>query len=125
VHSLAQAKVNPLLRPFLVYDDSIRAREPTPTEKPVGFVMYQIMDGVGFIMRLMIDPAFQGQGYGFATMVEVIRRFKMMPEIEYIGTSVLKTNHVAHDMYRKLGFVDGTKLDEREYYLRLDWDPKS
>ena len=86
--------------------------------------MYQVMEGVEFIMRLMVDPSVQGQGYGKATMVEVIRRLKMMPDVEYIATSVLKTNDTAHKMYRSLGFVDGDKLDDREYYLKLKWDPK-
>ena len=124
VYSLAEAKVNPLLTPLLAYDDSIRGFEPTESDPPVGFVMYQVMDGVGFVTRLMVDPKVQGQGYGHAIMVEVIRRLKMMPEIEYIGTSVLKTNDEAHELYRNLGFVPGDKLDEREYYLKLNWDPK-
>lgn len=125
VYSLAQAFVNKRLSPFLVYDDKIRGVEPTSEDLPVGFVMYQIMDGVGFVMRLMIDPAVQGQGYGRATMEEVIRQLKMRPDIEMICTSVLKTNDVAHSLYRNLNFVDGLKLDEREYYLKLDWDPKA
>ena len=124
MQSLAEAKVNPLLHPHMVYDDRIRGMPPGPDDPPVGFVMYQLMEGVAFVTRLMIDPRFQGQGYGRATMVECIRRFKMMPDIEFIGTSVLKTNDAAHALYRSLGFVDGPKEDEREFYLKLDWDPK-
>ncbi len=122
--SLAQAKVNPLLFPFAVYDDKIRGFDPTENDPMVGFVMYQIMDGVGFVTRLLIGEKFQNQGYGKATMIEVIRRLKMMPEIEYIGTSVAKENKVAEKLYRDLGFIDGDKLDEREFYLKLNWDPK-
>lgn len=122
--SLAQAKANPLLYPFVVYDDKVRGREPNENEPMIGFVMFQIMDGVGFVTRLLIDEKYQNQGYGKATMVEVIRRLKMMPEIEYIGTSVAKENQVAEKLYRDLGFIDGDKLDEREIYLKLDWDPK-
>jgi diamine N-acetyltransferase len=86
--------------------------------------MYQIMDGVGFIMRLMVDQRFQGLGYGKATMIEILRRLKMMPEIEYIGVSVTKGNDIVEKFYRNLGFIDGDKIDEREIYLKLDWDPK-
>jgi len=124
VYSLAQAKVNPLLTPFAIYDDRIRGHEPDAENPMLGFVMYQIMDGVGFIVRLMIDAKYQNQGYGKAAMVEVLRRLKMMPEIEYIGTSVLKGNHKTEKLYRDLGFVDGDKIDDRELYLKLDWDPK-
>lgn len=124
VYSLAQSKVNNLLTPFAVYDDNIRSREPGQDDPMVGFVMYQIMDGVGFIMRLMVDEKFQGQGYGKATMIEIIRRLKMMPEIEFIGTSVAKGNDKVESLYRNLGFVDAEKIDEKEIYLKLDWDPK-
>jgi len=124
VYSLAQAKVNPLLTPLAVYDDAIRAREPSENDPMIGFVMYQVMSGAGFIMRLMVDMRYQGNSYGKATVVEVIRRLKKMPEIEYIGTSVPKGNPVAEKLYRDLGFIDGDKLDQREIYLKLDWDPK-
>jgi diamine N-acetyltransferase len=124
VFSLAQAKVNPLLTPLAIYDDRIRGHEPDAANPMLGFVMYQIMDGVGFILRLMIAEKYQNRGYGKAAMVEVLRRLKMKPEIEYIGTSVLKGNHQAEKLYRDLGFVDGDKIDERELYLKLNWDPK-
>ena len=54
----------------------------------------------------------------------MLRRLQMTPEIEYIGTSVAKGNPAAEKLYRHLGFIDGDKLDEREIYLKLDWDPK-
>ena len=114
-----------MLTPFLIYDDSIRAVPPSDADPPVGFVIHQIIDGVGFFIRLMIDPALQGQDYGHATMVEVIRRLRMIPNIEYIGTSVLKGNENTHTMYRNPGFVDGEKKDEREYYLKLNRDPRT
>ncbi|NNE55200.1 MAG: GNAT family N-acetyltransferase, partial [Flavobacteriales bacterium] len=87
VFSLAQAKANPLLTPLAIYDGSICGHEPGENDPMVGFLMYQIMDGVGFVVRMMIGSPYQKRGYGRAAMVEVIRRFKLMPEIEYIGTS--------------------------------------
>jgi hypothetical protein len=57
-------------------------------------------------------------------MIEVIWRLKMMREIECIGTSVAKGNQVAEKLYRDLDFIDGDKIDEREIYLKLNWDPK-
>ena len=82
VYSLAQAKVNPLLHPFAIYDGKILGRDPREDEPMVGFVMYQVMEGVGFIMRLMVGEAYQGQGYGRATMVEVLRRFSTRRMVE-------------------------------------------
>ncbi len=123
VYSLAQAKVNPLLVPLGIYDGSILGREPRPDEKMVGFLMFQVMEGVGFIMRLMIGEEHQQKGYGRTAMVEVIRRLKMMPEIEFIGTSVAKGNDYVEKFYRDLGFIDADKVDEKEIYLKLDWAP--
>jgi diamine N-acetyltransferase len=123
VFSLAQAKVNPLLHPFAIYDGAILGREPCDDEPMVGFVMYQVMDGIGFIMRLMVDEAHQGQGSGRAAMVEVLRRLKATPEVERIATSVAKDNAYVERFYRNLGFIDSEKLDERELYLKLDWTP--
>ena len=72
----------------------------------------------------MIDQKFQGRGYGRATVREVVRRLKLMPEIEFIGTSVAHGNIAAEQLYRSLGFVEsGLKVDDRELYLKLDWDP--
>lgn len=123
VYSLAQAKVNSRLFPLGIYNESVLGRDPLPEEKMVGFLMYQVMDGVGFIMRLMIGEQYQRSGYGRTVMVELLRRLKMMPEIEYIGTSVAKGNDYVEKFYRDLGFIDGDKVDQREVYLKLDWQP--
>ncbi len=123
VHSLAQAKVNPRLFPFAIYDRSILGREPREDEPMVGFLMYQIMEGVGFITRLMVGEEYQRQGYGRGAMVEVVRRLKGMPEVEFIGVSVSKGNEYVERFYRDLGFVDADKKHEREIYLKLDWSP--
>ena len=124
VYSLAQAKVNPLLTPWAVYDRAILGRAPGEDDPMVGFCMVQEMDGVGFIMRLMVDHRFQRRGYGRATMEQVIRRWKADPSIEIIATSVRKGNDAAETLYRSLGFVDNPmKDDERETYLLMDWPP--
>jgi diamine N-acetyltransferase len=122
VYSLAQAKVNPLLTPWAIYDREILGRDLGPDDTMVGFCMVQVMDGVGFIVRLMVDQRFQRRGYGRAAMEDVIARLKKMPGLEIIGTSVLKTNTAADALYRSLGFVDNPMIDDpREQYLLLDW----
>ncbi|MGH8057144.1 MAG: GNAT family N-acetyltransferase [Candidatus Entotheonellia bacterium] len=60
----------------MIYDRAARGY-PTPTVPMMGFVMYEVTCGVGFILRLMIDRKYQRQGYGRAALVEVIRRLKL------------------------------------------------
>lgn len=124
VYSLAQAKVNPLLTPWAIYDREVLGRDIGKGDAMVGFCMVQVMDGVGFIMRLMVDRRFQLRGYGRAGMAEIIRRWKATPEIEVIATSVRKGNEAAETLYRSLGFVENPMVtDQRETYLLLDWPP--
>ncbi len=66
--------------------------------------MYEIAAGVGFIIRLMVDKKYQRQGYGRATMLEVIRRLKLCPDVEIIATSYRKENEIAAKLYQSLGF---------------------
>ena len=120
VKSLAEAYVNPTLYPFGIHDALAHYQE-----KPimVGFAMYEIKHSVGFILRLMIDHAHQGKGYGKAAMVEVIRRLKLHPEVEIIGTSHRQENETAAKLYEGLGFKDwdheSAKDDPGERYLIL------
>ena len=103
ISSLAEASVNPTYHPFGIYDaDAHYQANPSM----VGFVMYELIDAVGFILRLMIDEKFQRRGYGRAAMVEVIRRLKLHPEVERIATSHAKKNGAAARLYEGLGFVD-------------------
>ena len=101
--SLAEAYVDPNLFPLAIYDVAACGYEK-PEISMIGFTMYEIFAGVGFIMRLMIDKKYQGQGYGRATMIEVIRRLKLSPDVEVIATSYRKENEVAAKLYQSLGF---------------------
>jgi diamine N-acetyltransferase len=76
--SLAEARVNPNLFPLAIYDAMVAGYEK-PQVPMVGFTMYEVTAGVGFILRLMIDRKYQRQGYGRAATVEVIRRLKLHP----------------------------------------------
>jgi diamine N-acetyltransferase len=123
VKSLAEAKVNPNLFPLAIYDAAVQGYEK-PQLPMVGFAMYEVVAGVGFIMRLMVDRRHQGKGYGRAAMVEVIRRLRLNPEVELIATSHRRKNEVASNLYRSLGFVEWdiewAKENESEVFLRLD-----
>ena len=123
VQSLAHASVNPTYHTFGIYDADAHYRA---SPSMVGFVMYEFIDAVGFILRLMIDGKFQRRGYGRAAMVEVIRRLKLHPEVERIATSHDRKNEAAARLYESLGFVDWKHKsrtdDSGERYLILQED---
>ena len=123
--SLAEAKVSPNLFPLAIYDAAVRGCEK-PRLPVVGFTMYEVVAGAGFILRLMVDRRYQGKGYGRAAMVEVIRRLRLHPEVELIATSHRRGNEVASNLYRSLGFVEWgvewAKENESEVFLTLDED---
>lgn len=102
--SLAEAYVDANLFPLAVYDAAACGYEQ-PEAPMIGFTMYEIVAGVGFIMRLLIDRQYQCQGYGKATMQSVIRRLKLSPDVEAIATSYLRENEVAARLYQSLGFT--------------------
>ena len=89
----------------------------------VGFVMYEIDCGVGSILRLMIDRAHQRKGYGRAALLELVRRFRLEPEVEMVVTSHRHDNAVVAAFFRSVGFVpwelEGFALKPGGVYLRL------
>ena len=123
VKSLAEAYAIPTLVPLAVYDVASRGRKHPP-EPPVGFTMYEIADGVGYVVRLLIDRRYQRRGYGRATMIEIIRRMRLDPAVEMVGTSYRRTNEPAAALYRDLGFVPWDIHYAQKYpddqFLRLE-----
>lgn len=77
-----------------------------------------------FIMRLMIDEKYQGQGYGRATILEVVRRLKLHPDVEIIATSYRKGNKIAASLYQSLGFrqwsISYAISHPTEVYVKLE-----
>ena len=65
--------------------------------------MSEVEAGVGFILQLMIDRDAQGQGYGRSTVIEVMRRLRLSPEVELIATSHRRENVAAARLYASLG----------------------
>lgn len=123
--SLAEAYVDPNLFPLAVYDAAACGYEQ-PKVPMIGFTMYEITAGVGFIMRVMVDEKYQGQGYGRATMIEIIRRLKLCPDVEIIATSYRKENERAAKLYQSLGFqrwdISYAISHPTEVYVKLeDW----
>jgi len=122
VKSLAEAYVNRNLTPLAIYDVTDIGYQQ-PHLPMVGFTMYEVVAGVGFITRLMIDRGAQGRGYGRAAMVEVIRRLRMLPDVQLIATSHRVENTAAARLYRRLGFTDWpigwAKENPAEVFLML------
>lgn len=121
--SLAEAYIDPNLFPLAVYDAAACGYEQ-PEFPMIGFTMYEVAAGIGFIMRLMVDEKYQRQGYGRATMIEVIRRLKLCPDVEVIATSYRKENEIAAELYQSLGFqpwdISYAVSHSTEIYVKLE-----
>jgi diamine N-acetyltransferase len=103
--SLAEAHTNRSYYPLAIYDQAALGWEISPVPM-LGFTMYELVAGVGFVKRLMIGQAHQRNGYGRAAMLEVIRRLRLHPEVEIIATSHRHENEAAAMLYCSLGFKD-------------------
>ena len=111
VVSIAQAYVEPLFVPRAIYDgDTI-----------VGFLLYgrDAKTGADWIIRLMIDAAYQGRGYGRAAMEQAIDLLKQQPDCKEILISYMPENAVAERLYASLGFVPTGEVDQGEVVARL------
>ena len=114
IRSLAQAYVyyNQCV-PFGIY----------AADKMVGYVMvlYDYDEEVYNIWHMMIDCAFQGNGYGKSALLEVLKYITSKP----FGNSktVLMTcnpqNEVAYKLYRQIGFAETSNSDEDEVELGI------
>ncbi|KKM98887.1 hypothetical protein LCGC14_1153410 [marine sediment metagenome] len=99
--SLGEAEGNATFHPYAVYE----ARAPHQDEpRMVGFTMYEVLNGIGFITRIMIDERYQRQGFGRAATAEVIQRLRQDPAVETIATSHLRHNDLAARLFAGLGF---------------------
>ena len=107
--SVAQSKFEADCHPMAVYAG----------ERMVGFAMYQVEDGTGWLVRLMIDRAHQGKGYGRAATLEVIRRLKARPDCRCIRLSCVPANAGAAALYRGLGFRDTGEVEHGENVMEL------
>ena len=112
VYSLAESKLYPEYVPLAVYAG----------EEMVGFAMYGVEDGTGWIIRLMTAEAHQGKGYGRAAVRELVRRLKAHPDCRRIRLSYVPANEAAAAFYRSLGFRDTGELLDGEIVVELRED---
>lgn len=112
VYSIAQAQWYPEWEPLAIYDG----------ETMVGFVMHGVDEEIParqWIIRMMIDQAHQGRGYGRAAMVKVIERLTARPGCEEIRLSFVPGNEGALALYRSLGFVETGEEEDGELIMAL------
>lgn len=104
--SLAQSKYEPEWQPYAVYDD----------EQMVGFIMYGMepREQQYWILRLMVDAAHQGRGYGRAAMELALERMKALPDCQGIAISYEGENEGARRLYASLGFRETGEIIEGE-----------
>lgn len=109
--SIAESKFEPDWRPLAIYAGDII----------VGFTMYgrDERDSSYWIIRLMIDAAYQGRGYGRAAMTEVIRQLKQKPDCREIKISFVPENVAAEKLYLGLGFKPMGWIEDGEVVLML------
>ena len=105
------------------YADGVsNARAIYADEQMVGFIMYDFepKENCGYITRLMVDAAHQGNGCGRAAMQQVIELFKANPDCSEIYTSVVPRNERAKGLYLSLGFELTGEVDDGEEVLLID-----
>ncbi len=75
-------------------------------ETPVGFVMLSLVPEKAeyFVWRLMIDRSYQGHGYGYRAMREVIDFVKTLPDARLIYIAHMDGNEGMAHLCQKLGF---------------------
>jgi diamine N-acetyltransferase len=129
VLSLAQAYAERWWTPLAVYAD----------ETMVGFVMYgrwpeggfaawwgdKPTPGIDYILRMMIDGRYQGQGYGKAALTTLIERIKMQPGCRAIELDYDRDNLAAARLYTGCGFLPIKENEDGEILARLTIDAVS
>ena len=128
--SLAQAYAEPWWTPVAVYANETMVA----TETMVGFVLYgrwparayvemwgdRPKPGVDYVLRMMIDQRYQGQGFGKAALAALIERIKAQPNGQAIELDYDRDNIAAARLYTGLGFRPVQEDEGGEILARLD-----
>ena len=115
VKSIAESKVYDIFHPRAIYKE----------DELIGFLMYGQDDGKTddvWIIRFMIDKAYQGKGYGKAAMISVINEMKARYNKDNIYLSFEPENTVAQKLYESLGFVDTGRVEHGELVYCLEME---
>ena len=123
VLSLAQAYAEPWWTPLAVYAETTM----------IGFVLYgrwpesgyaaywgnKPKPGIDYILRMMIDRRYQGQGYGKAALAVLLARIKAQPGCQAIELDYDRANIVAAHLYADYGFQPVEEDKDGEILARL------
>ena len=123
VLSLAQAYAEPWWIPLAIYAETTM----------VGFVLYgrwpesgyaaywghKPKPGIDYILRMMIDRRYQGQGYGKAALAVLLERIKAQPSCQAIELDYDRANIVAARLYAGYGFQPIEEDEDGEILARL------
>ena len=82
-----------------------------------------VIVGPYFLWRLLIDAAFQGQGYGAATIDAVADYVRSRPGGDVLYTSCADGEGSPMPFYLHLGFVKTGRIADDEEVLSLDLHP--
>ncbi len=109
VFSIAESKVSPYLEPRAVYAEG----------ELVGFTLYGRDPETGkyWIVRLMVDAAHQGKGYGRAAVLALIEELRAMPECSEIFLSLVPGNEAAEGLYQSVGFERTGEIADGEIVM--------
>ena len=90
-------------------------------ETPVGFVMLSFKPEKPqyYLWRYMIDRRYQGLGFGFRAMEEVIDVVRNQPNADALILSYVRAEGGPRDFYAGLGFVDTNEEHDGEWVMRL------
>ena len=91
---------------------------------PVGFLMlsynYEFARFQGFILRLMVDDAHQGKGYGKFGMNWMLEKYRADERVQVVGISYEPNNEVARTLYASLGFQETGEIVDGEVLALLN-----
>lgn len=88
----------------------------------VGFIMYgkDPEDGNYWVVRLMIDKAYQGRGLGRSTLMEGLQLITSKPDCSpVVITSFHPGNETASKLYESAGFVRNGQVIDGEIVMQL------
>jgi diamine N-acetyltransferase len=112
--SIAQAHFEPKAWFRAIYAD----------ETPVGFLMLSDDPDAPeyFLWRLMVDAAYQGNGFGRRAIELLVAYVRTRPAASELLVSYHPGSHSPRDFYLKQGFRDTGRVEEGEVVLSLPLD---
>ena len=84
-------------------------------EQVIGFAMMRYFKvNSWFLWNYAIDPAYQGQGFGYAALNHIIHYMGQVHQMQLMTTTYLMGNRSAKGMYEKLGFIETDIVDQED-----------